>query len=297
MSFNWSNEGVWQGWTALHGRFASDPAMVSPPQAMGILNVFAIDPLGHLLWNRHLGAAWTGWDDVDKTGPAFAGNPSAVHVGDSVNVVARATDGTIRLNWSLDGVWQGWVNVGGRFTSDPVIVATPPAWGSVAEFAIDPNGRIQENQHAGASWSGWQNVDNSPGFVGVPSVVRAGDSLVLVARDSSGAVWFDYAVDKKWQGWASLDGQLGSDPVVVVPPTQAGIVNVFGLDKAGHLVCDEHFGAAWEGWSAIHPELTFVGQPAVAASTAVMTVAVRDTQGTLHSLTGLNSSWAVTEIN
>lgn len=182
-------------------------------QEPGSLDVFYLR--GGVLQLRYYRPGTNRWVAAPSLGrPAgrtLTGRVSAVSQSKgSLDVFARATDGTLWQKYFRNGSWRGWVrpSMGGTIQSNPSVVSMAP--GRVDVFAVN-NGRVVQAYYAGGRWNPWRTLrialpsGVSATFEGAPATASGADRRIdLVVRDTTGRVWTSYFGGTSFAPWKHL---------------------------------------------------------------------------------------------
>ncbi|MDU0288836.1 tachylectin-related carbohydrate-binding protein [Saccharothrix longispora] len=178
--------GLWGADVAAHeGWMAGDPAIVT--EASGALAVLAADGEGGL-WQRRQVAAGGGYEAWRRIATGGVTTDFTVlRNGAALDVVARFTDGSVRVLRVVDGVPGTWRAVGAGATSRPAAVAHPN--GDLQVFVRGADGHVLGQREGGGVFGGtWQQVGDLV-VPGPPAAVVTGAGLVeLAVRDDDGFV-------------------------------------------------------------------------------------------------------------
>lgn len=168
----------------------------------------------NMLQQRYLrpGGRWTAAPSLGRpSGKTLTGRVSAVsQTKGSLDVFARATDGTLWQKYFRNGSWQPWVrpSIGGTIQSNPSAVSMAP--GRIDLFAVN-NGKVVQAYYAGGRWNSLRTLTialpagTSATFEGAPATASGADRRIdLVARDTTGRVWTSYFGGTRFSAWKHL---------------------------------------------------------------------------------------------
>jgi hypothetical protein len=182
-------------------------------QEPGSLDVFYVR--GGVLQQRYYRPGSNKWVAAPSLGrPAgrtLTGRVSALsQAKGSLDVFARATDGTLWQRYFRNGTWHAWVrpSMGGTIQSNPSAVSMAP--GRVDVFAVN-DGKVVQAYFAGGRWYPWRTLSIalpsgvSATFEGAPATASGADRRIdLVVRDTTGRVWASYFGGTSFAPWRHL---------------------------------------------------------------------------------------------
>ena len=118
----------------------------------------------------------------------------------------------------------------------------------------------------------------------------AGGIAVLVAVDTSGHVWWNYAGSES--DWSSIGGVATSSPAATTPSFGNGVIDVFvrGTDNALWSTTTTNNGTSWSSWHSLGGQLAAGTGPAACSwGAGRLDVFVQGTNGALYHKWSTNS--------
>lgn len=182
-------------------------------QEAGSLDVFYLrDGVLQQRYYRPGANRWTAAPALGRpSGKTLSGRVAAVsQAKGSLDVFARATDGTLWQKYFRNGAWKPWVRpaIGGTIGSNPAAVSMAP--GRVDVFAVK-GGKVVQAYYAGGRWYPLRTLTIalpagvSATFEGAPAAASGADRRIdLVARDTTGRVWTSYFGGTRFSSWKHL---------------------------------------------------------------------------------------------
>ncbi|WP_086821012.1 RICIN domain-containing protein [Allokutzneria sp. NRRL B-24872] len=224
----------WGTWTNLTGAAAGNPVVVK--NADKRLEILVRGTDGAVRYTSQgttgvtCGTKWEtgGWKSL---GTKITGDPAvALNPDGRVQLVARATDGTLVSRWqktpgsAFTEQWDSAVGqlgtpTGTTIAMEPVVEAN--LQGKLQIFAVGADkklwSRTQKTVNGVNDWTAW--VDLGGEFAGVPAVGRNHDGrLQIFGRRANGQIWYSAQIKADgttWGAWTSMGGVLKNDPVVI----------------------------------------------------------------------------------
>jgi glucose/arabinose dehydrogenase len=147
---------------------------------------------------------WLGTGLTSTTAPAVASSGPG-----RVDLLTRASDGSIRLDWFDAGTHGGSTALGGTVITATVSSATR---GSLDVLALAPDGTVSRRHFDGTVWSGWRRLSGG-GFtsaVGASVDVVSGDTLITARGRSGGIYERRLTATSDGSGWTGASGLLWS---------------------------------------------------------------------------------------
>ncbi|MEV6242266.1 tachylectin-related carbohydrate-binding protein [Lentzea sp. NPDC051838] len=182
-----SVNGTWGAGLAAHrGHLAGDSVLVKGSD--GLLSSFGV--AGGKLWYRKQIAAdgvFPAWRSLG--GADLTSDFTVVRNGDSFEVVARHTDGSVRAARLTNGVLGEWKNLGGTDAAGKPAVVLHPGDGTLQVLVRKADNKVYTQKQNSAGWPGaWTIIDGltaagAPAAVmtqrgTIEAVVRGTDNLV-----------------------------------------------------------------------------------------------------------------------
>jgi hypothetical protein len=186
--------------------------------------------------------------------------------------VVRGTDNGVYWN-SYSGSWGSWASLGGATLSPPGICeAAGVGTVSVVVRGTD-NGIYIKTWSSSAGWgSSWGSPPGGGQAIDQPACAWLSTSLYVVVRGLGGELYWDSFNGISWSGWADLDGQSSSAPVLVASKTIIFLQPRIDLVVQGtnNGIYHKAFtGGAWSSsWDS--PGGATLNQPAAALFTTVV---------------------------
>lgn len=260
------NDGTFSGWASLGGSIAGEPTIGKLSD--GRLEIYCRFIDGSMQHNWQLtqnpGTSWGGWNaysGTTTTNLVAARTPTFMQ-----ELYSAGTGGTINRCYqtSVDGAWSAWESLGGSGLGGAPMVGHNED-GRLQVFQFRNDGKMYSTwQQTSGGWSGWTAFgaalfqETTPPVIssvtsGVPALVAAGDTIVLIvtATDNVGVTevradgkLLSYIGSNKWSGSVPASATMGPNHVQVVAKDAAGntatdnsvsytTVDVVGISNAG----------------------------------------------------------------
>ena len=202
------------------------------------------------------------------------GSPSATDTTGAY-VFGRGFLGALFYNRYKNGAWEGQKAITGpSLTSDPVAVRVNNT--RIQLFARSNSNYAERGHHRAHRERRVAGLELAPGLRDVEPRrgrrTRTGSSCS--ARGYDGALWWRRFVNGVWGPWASLGGNLASDPSAVTDGNQVWVFVRIGGRQISYKRFD---GGNWSGWQGLGGSV--LGDPKGFMSLFGPTVFARDDDG------------------
>lgn len=204
-----------------------------------------IDNTNQIFHSRRRGRMW---NNPAQMPGALNHVPALDTEGGEVVAAARASDRAVYLSERVGGVWSGWEPLGGGTDREPVVARTTLGI-DVAIVGLDNKLWVNRKTAAG-TLVGWTGPIGDFTVQGDLALAKRADTLVLVARDSSGGQYRAVERDAagNWGAWIDLQGGGKSDPALFSDGTSIDLA-IIGTDDAVWVT--HNVGGTWGAWSTI----------------------------------------------
>jgi hypothetical protein len=133
-----------------------------------------------------------------------------------VHVFARATDGSLAVNYWNGSAWSGWSSLGGVATAAPTVISDGD--GRIDVFVRGSDSAVHRLSWRDATgWSSWNRVDPMPVSSGPAAVVLGTDRYALFARVGNDIV-INVLSGGAWSGWSVVKTTPPPTPPPPPPP-------------------------------------------------------------------------------
>nr|OQO28039.1 hypothetical protein B0A51_02840 [Rachicladosporium sp. CCFEE 5018] len=186
----WVDFNGWYSTTrSLVQRFSTDAAVV--PYATGPLAFFGVGPNQRMYYATGNATVSTNdpgnWTALRGTWSANTSAPSATSwSNDHIELLATASDFSLRHQALPEGISSGWTNLGGRLLSPPSAISQRP--GSTDVFALGGNLDLWQISYENGTWRGWDSLGGGP-FTTPPLALARSNDFMDVFATAQGNVW------------------------------------------------------------------------------------------------------------
>jgi hypothetical protein len=260
---------------------ASEPEVIHIPANSGATQAgkyyMFVRGTDDAMWMRVFSPS-TGWGSWTSAGGSYASGFHAAYSsgGDWIDVVGR-DKATNNLTWRVinQGTWTG-INTRTAATlnfTPAVLDWTPSGQAPRADvFAVgSSDNSIWTATNQNLQWGAWQGL-NGTATSAASAAFGNGASMVAVRGFNGQQVFANTNTGGGWQGWANLDGNLGTGPTIhywqMADSTPRWWVvgrepgNPTPGARPPQIVMNEKVGsAAWKGWAGVSatPDAEFYG--------------------------------------
>jgi hypothetical protein len=147
---------------------------------------------------------WVGTGLTSTTAPAVASSSPG-----RVDLLTRASNGTVRLDWFDDGTHSGSTALGGTTTIATISSASRDRLDVVA---LNTDGTVSRRHFDGTTWSGWRRLSGGSftSAVGASVDLVSGGTLLTVRGRSGGIYERLLTATSDGSGWTGVSGLLWS---------------------------------------------------------------------------------------
>nr|OQO24952.1 hypothetical protein B0A51_04730 [Rachicladosporium sp. CCFEE 5018] len=181
----WVDFNGWYSTTrSLVQRFSTDVAVV--PYATGPFAYIGVGPDQRMYYT-------TGNTTVTPSATSWS--------NDHIELLATASDFSLRHQALLEGISSGWTHLGGRLLSPPSAISKRP--GSTDVFALGGDLDLWQISYYNGNWSGWTSLGGGP-FNTPPLALARSIDFMDVFATAQGNVWRLAWNGTTWAQWQDL---------------------------------------------------------------------------------------------